>query len=653
MRRVALLCWEIGSGLGHALPLLSIARALEARGWRAVLALPRKRSLSHLETHGVTVCAAPRWGQGVPADFEKTKSSATLGDSLAQSGLLSANWVRNQIAAWRDIFAIYSPDLIVADFAPGAVLAARDQVPCLAVGIGFSVPPPGLSRFPLLHDLAPPAHDERAVLATVNAVLGEFDARPLPSLTDALTGDAQCVRTLPILDPYDAMRSEPAMGVLLDAPIVPRRQDADQVFCYLQDTQNPDRLLEIVACLEELPVPVVAYLPGLPEARKDQLRSGGVDVLDAPAPLADQLARSRLVISHGGNGVTAAALMAGVPQVILPTDIEKVLNAHGIVERGAGRELPYRTIDPDSARSEIKGALDDSALELAASALASEHEPYRARDVLPDIVEVCEKMVSPKKRPVTEEKPKPLKLTAYLIDGREVTLRPAPLERDWMDTTPQRFAYRCLPLNVANAYGWEILCPTGFKATWNGEQAIDAITIETEDGARAPARSHFGAGVLTFYVSCLFRTEPGYDLMVQGPVNRPKDAIAPLQGIVETDWAPYTFTMNWKFTQPEIEIEFEAGEPFCHIFPLRRGEIESFQPEFVPLSSDPDLQGEYREWSVSRRTFNRDLKESGSEAQAQGWQKHYYRARDPDGRPVGPANHRTRLRLPGFERSKS
>jgi Family of unknown function (DUF6065) len=31
------------------------------------------------------------------------------------------------------------------------------------------------------------------------------------------------------------------------------------------------------------------------------------------------------------------------------------------------------------------------------------------------------------------------------------------MERAWMDATDQRFAYRCLPLNIANAHGWEIL----------------------------------------------------------------------------------------------------------------------------------------------------------------------------------------------------
>jgi hypothetical protein len=241
-----------------------------------------------------------------------------------------------------------------------------------------------------------------------------------------------------------------------------------------------------------------------------------------------------------------------------------------------------------------------------------------------------------------------MKLTAYTIGNSTVTLRPAPLERAWMDATPERFAYRCLPLNIANAYGWEVLCPSGFKAIWDGEAGLEAIKIESAGDGDPPAISHFGSGVLTFHLPCIFRTAPGYDLMVQGPINRPKDGIAPLSAVVETDWAIATFTMNWLFTQPEVEIEFEAGEPFCHVFPVRRGEIESAEPELRPLSADPELQARYHAWSASRSEFNKQLKIEESKAQAEKWQKHYQRGADTDFTALAPPDHRTRLKLRSF-----
>ena len=242
-----------------------------------------------------------------------------------------------------------------------------------------------------------------------------------------------------------------------------------------------------------------------------------------------------------------------------------------------------------------------------------------------------------------------MKLIAYVIDGHQVDIRPAPVERDWMEATNQRFAYRCLPLNIANAYGWEVLCNASFLAMWTGGSTIDAILIEPEPGMIAPAVSHFGHGILTFHLPCLFRTEPGAELMVQGPINRPKDGIAALSGIIETDWSPYSFTMNWMFTRPDTPVRFEKGEPYCHIFPVSCGALEGIEPRLEMLSADPELKRQHDVWTASRARFNIDLKQPGSDAQADKWQKLYYRGLVPDGKPNLAEAHRTRLRLKPFK----
>lgn len=243
-----------------------------------------------------------------------------------------------------------------------------------------------------------------------------------------------------------------------------------------------------------------------------------------------------------------------------------------------------------------------------------------------------------------------MELTAYDISGHATQIRPAPVERDWMSASRDRFAYRCLPLNIANSHGWEILSPGGFKATWNGKEDIDAIKIYPDNGHYTTALSHFGHGVLTFSITCLFRTAPGYDLWVQGPVNSAKDAIAPLSGVIETDWAPYTFTMNWKFTRPGTVIRFEMGEPFCHFFPIRRGEVEQFEPKIMPLSENPEVLAQHEKWEASRHAFIADLKIKGSVAQEERWQKLYYQGRDVDGNEIKSVDHRTRLRVKPFAR---
>ena len=240
-----------------------------------------------------------------------------------------------------------------------------------------------------------------------------------------------------------------------------------------------------------------------------------------------------------------------------------------------------------------------------------------------------------------------MRLVCYSTSGTPPAIVPAPVERTWMDRTDNGFAYRCLPLNIANAHGWLILNPAAFVAEWNGRPDLAGVAVRPVAGGPQPiAASHFGAGVLTFSIGGLFRTEPGYDLVVTGPFNQPKDAVQPLTGIVETDWAPFTFTMNWKFTRRNALVAFEKDEPFCMIFPIKRGLIEAVEPELRTIESELEVNTAYQAWAESRRAFNEGLRMPGSGAQAEKWQKDYFRGSDRFG--DSPADHRTKIRAKPF-----
>jgi hypothetical protein len=242
-------------------------------------------------------------------------------------------------------------------------------------------------------------------------------------------------------------------------------------------------------------------------------------------------------------------------------------------------------------------------------------------------------------------------LICYLHPGWAPLVRPAPATRGWMDRAPDSFAYRCLPLNIANAHGWEILNPCAFTASWNGTGGTDAVTVVPDPGARAEQLpvSLFGQGVLTFHIEGIFRTPPGWNLWVGGSPNRAKDGIAPLGGVIETDWSPYTFTMNWRFTRPHTPMRFEAMEPFCFIFPVERGAIQSFKPRFESLDQDPATEERFLAWSQARDNFHATLSSDAPPSSADHWQKHYYRGTDVTGATLVD-DHVTKLRLAPFDR---
>jgi uncharacterized protein DUF6065 len=242
-----------------------------------------------------------------------------------------------------------------------------------------------------------------------------------------------------------------------------------------------------------------------------------------------------------------------------------------------------------------------------------------------------------------------MKLIAYVADGYDLDIRPARAERAWMDNYVEQYAYGCLPMVMANMHGWEVLSPVSFTAVWNGGAHRESLAIIEDEDSRGQVLSHFGSGIITFRLPAVFRTEPGYDLYIHGPPNFPVDGVTPLSAIVEVDWASTRVTMNWQMTQPGKAVRFRKGEAFCQIFPIRRAEIEAFEPVKRSLSEDPELSSYMQEWSALRAKFNEALKDPESEERRKKWPGTYRRGADQFGKKTAPESHRTRLRLKPFD----
>ena len=243
--------------------------------------------------------------------------------------------------------------------------------------------------------------------------------------------------------------------------------------------------------------------------------------------------------------------------------------------------------------------------------------------------------------------------TAYRLYDSAPPLVPAESGREWMDATAQRFAYRCTPLGIANGSGWALLSPYDFTVTWNGGRGQEAITVSAAEEAEAKrvagfAQSHFGEGVLTLHPGYLFQTSPGWALWVRGMPNQQWMYLHPLEGVVETDWLPYTFTMNWRFTAPGT-ARFHKGDPFCFLTLVPHQVLGAVQPVIRSLADNPGLAESNRAWSEDRRAFGARLAARDPDTMAEGWQRYYLKGEAPDGTKAGFHLTRQRLRTPKRE----
>lgn len=234
-----------------------------------------------------------------------------------------------------------------------------------------------------------------------------------------------------------------------------------------------------------------------------------------------------------------------------------------------------------------------------------------------------------------------MNLEAFALAENPQQLVPAPAERDWMESGVGRHAYKCLPLAIANTYGWQLLLNVDVSAAWNGSLGMMDVLVSCSDNHQAT--SNFANGIVTFSVDYVFRTPPGYHLLVTGPTNSFKDGVFPMTGVVETDWLPYSFTMNYRFTRSG-EVHWKAGEPYAQIFVIKAGIQESVQPVIRRLTDDPKLASDLAEWRDRRFRMRKGLADGDPVALKTGWDRDYFVGRYANGQPT-EAEHTTKMRL--------
>ena len=206
-------------------------------------------------------------------------------------------------------------------------------------------------------------------------------------------------------------------------------------------------------------------------------------------------------------------------------------------------------------------------------------------------------------------------------------------------------------MRIASEAGWVLLNDRPLRAKWLGGSEPEAVVFDYSGPPPYSAISHFGDGILTFLIPYLFRTRGGISLLVRGPANRPKDAIAPLEGVIETDWSVAAVSMHWKFTRPDSWVEFERAEPICMVVPQHLDLLENASPRLANLADDPETRAQYEQWCESFRQFNERLRCGDPDAIRCGWQRYYFNGTAPHEaltNHVASREHRRRLRLRQF-----
>lgn len=162
-----------------------------------------------------------------------------------------------------------------------------------------------------------------------------------------------------------------------------------------------------------------------------------------------------------------------------------------------------------------------------------------------------------------------------------------------------------------------------------------------------------GGNITDLAAGFTFTQDPGGVLSYtrDGGLGLDSGVSAPPPGVIETDWLPFPFTMNWLFTRPG-RVRFEKGEPFCFITLIQDKPLHEIQPVIRRMDSNPELRHQYDVWEKHRSDFNQRIFRQDPEATKEAWQRYYFKGEYPE--EVAPARddhiNKRRLKEPRFGR---
>jgi UDP:flavonoid glycosyltransferase YjiC (YdhE family) len=397
-----LLCWEFGGGLGHAGRFKPLAQELIRRGHHVDLML---REIVHtrslLGDLGVRIVQAPMWTHqtvGLPSPV------ISLAEILAGNGYLRADALAGLVAGWQGVMEMAQPDVVVADYAPTANIAARIQgIPVATVGIGFYLPPDA-APLPPFRTWEPiqagrVEHFDQLVCTSVNTVLAEQGAQPVAKLADIFRGDLPLLCTWPELDHYK--RGALPEGQLYhgptflpsggEAPAWPQG-DGPKVFAYVRGS-HPDHAA-LLQALDQMGCGTLCYMPEVAAGKPEPVSSPRIRYAKAPVHLGEAFTQCQAVVCHAGEATLAQAILAGVPVLLMPTQAEQFLMAMRVEECGAGINVSTRP-RPTPFKDLLTTLLNKPDHATQAKAMATRYQAFTHEAQTHSLVDAFESLLQP------------------------------------------------------------------------------------------------------------------------------------------------------------------------------------------------------------------------------------------------------------------
>lgn len=350
MKRIVF-CTELGGNYGHITGFIPLAERLRACGCELFFIL-RSTQYAYLLGAGAQAIQAP-----LPKFLPARKEHLSYAGILSMIGYGTPIILSDYLGAWRNKLAAIKPDLVIADHAPTALLAAHSLgLRSAAIGTGFVIPPSESGFFPSFNARTEfqSDSDETTILPVVNKVLSGVGIEPLQYLGQIFSPASRFLCSFPELDHYGVRGDADYWGPLYSDHI---GEDylwpsgaAPKIFAYV--TPKITHLHPFLDALAELEGTKLVHIPGGIGEYSQKYTDKGLVISSTPLRMESILPDADLVISQAGAGLSSLCAIYGKRHVMIPTQMEQ----HMLAQRMASQGLAY-AVKKNASQAEFLTAL--------------------------------------------------------------------------------------------------------------------------------------------------------------------------------------------------------------------------------------------------------------------------------------------------------
>jgi hypothetical protein len=344
--RKALIVLEQGANLGHATIAVRLADYLKRLSWNCVIAGPER----HLRTSIIQNCAYRQVEipqitlKAVPRPPLPWKSYATMLWDLGLSNDAAVAVFQH----YQTLFAAEKPDVLILNAAPFAHLSSlKSGIPQIHIGVPFDfcpmqtpLPPFGQTGSP---DIEQASAFEKNLIDILSRDLNLPQGAYL-GLASMLQAQHSIVLSLPELDPQTEPGRHYIGNALLnqDTITVSWKKQGTKALAYLRAS-----LVDVVEIAETLAKEfdeALILCPDISDKNLEALTLKKIQIVNEYINITQLLKKCDVMVSHAG-GLIVDAVVNGVRQVVIPTQLEQSITANVLVKHGLALSAMAQSAD--------------------------------------------------------------------------------------------------------------------------------------------------------------------------------------------------------------------------------------------------------------------------------------------------------------------